>query len=143
MKHDDHICKEVAIAFGPGGNDQTWKGAAGGRYHLSQFVHQLQGSFDSWRDKGQPVCCCNVGDGTCLARRQTLKPGALCSWRTSLVYNFTGKGQPAHYYNIGNDTGLARRQYGGAIGIVLVVTLVAGIPPCVLRLPVALLILAV
>ena len=64
MKHDDHICKEVEIAFGPGGNDQTWKGAAGGRYHLLQFVHQLQRSFGSWRDKGQPVCCDNVGDGT-------------------------------------------------------------------------------
>ena len=38
MKHDDHICKEVEIAFGPGGNDQTWKGVAGGPYHLSQFV---------------------------------------------------------------------------------------------------------
>ena len=33
-------------------------------------------------------------------------------------------------------------KYSGAIGIVLVVTLVAGIPPYVLRLPVALLILA-
>ena len=45
-------------------------------------------------------------------------------------------------YNVGDDTSLARRQYGGAIGIVLVVTFVAGILPCVFRLPVAQLILA-
>ena len=78
-----------------------------------------------------------------LSYRLTVQSqGQSCSWRTSLVYNSTDKGQPAHYYNIGNDTGLARRQYGGAIGIVLVVPLVAGNPPCVLRLLVALLILA-
>ena len=59
-----------------------------------------------------------------------------------LVYQFTDNGQPAHYYNIGDGTSLARRQYGGAIGIMLVITFVAGIPPCVLRLPVALLCLA-
>ena len=125
MKHDDHICEEVEIAFGPGGNDQTWKGAAGDRYHLSQFVHQLQRSFGSWRDKGQPVCCYNVSD---------CSPANREARGIVFVASFSR--------NIGDDTSLARQQYNGAIGIVLVVTLVVGILPCVLRLPVVLLILA-
>ena len=44
------------------------------------------------------------------------------------VYNFTDEGHPAHYYKAGDGTSLARRQYGGAMGIVLVVSFVAGTP---------------
>ena len=45
--HEEMTVSQVTIAFEPGGNDQTWNGAACCRCHLLQFKHQLQRSLQT------------------------------------------------------------------------------------------------